>query len=104
MEANPGLPVSIFLAKLLSPVFVVAGISIRLEPQRFKDILRGFIESAALIYFAGFLGLLGGLALVLAHNLWAASWRLLITLIGWVTLVRASVTLFRPRSIEAGGP
>jgi hypothetical protein len=51
------------------------------------------------MYLAGFLGLLGGLALLIVHNVWALDWRLVITLIGWASLFRALVTIFRPQAI-----
>jgi hypothetical protein len=35
--------------------------------------------------------LIAGMALVLTHNARALDWRLIITLIGWVTIIRADV-------------
>ncbi|MDR3407548.1 MAG: hypothetical protein P4L68_03505 [Methylovirgula sp.] len=92
---------SIFIARLLGPLFVVVGIAVPLKTQMFRAILREFGQSRALLYLAGFLGLLGGLALVLTHNLWVRDWRLIITLIGWLTIIRALVTIFQPQWIAA---
>lgn len=90
---------SIFLARLLGPMLVVVGIGLLLKPMRFRAILQEFIGSVIWLYWAGFVGLLAGLALVLTHNLWVSDWRVIITLIGWVTLVRALVTIFQPEWI-----
>lgn len=84
-------------------MFVVLGIALLSKPQMFQTILQGFIGSATLLYLAGFFGLLGGMALVLTHNVWVADWRLIITLIGWVTLVRALISIFQPQWIVAAG-
>jgi len=94
---------SIFLAQLLGPMFVVLGIALLSKPQMFQTVLQGFIGSATLLYLAGFFGLLGGMALVLTHNVWVADWRLIITLIGWVTLVRALISIFQPQWIVGAG-
>jgi len=94
---------SIFLAQLLGPMFVVLGIALLSKPQMFQTVLQGFIGSATLLYLAGFFGLLGGMALVLTHNVWVADWRLIITLIGWVTLVRALISIFQAQWIVAAG-
>lgn len=94
---------SLFLARLLGPMFALVGLALLLEPQRFCALLRAFIESPVLVYLAGFLGLLGGLALVLAHNLWSLDWRLLVTLVGWLALVRAVVAILRPQWIVSIG-
>jgi hypothetical protein len=56
-----------------------------------------------LLYLAGLLGLVGGLALILTHNVWALDWRLIITLFGWATVVRAIVTIFLPQQIVSIG-
>jgi len=97
------MPASIFIAELLGPVFIVGGIALLFKEKMFREILQEFIRSQALLYLAGFFGLLGGLALVLTHNVWVRDWRLIITLIGWLTIVRALVTIFRPQEIVAIG-
>ena len=97
------MPTSIFIAKLLGPVFVLVGLALPLKGQMFRAILQEFIQSAALLYLAGFLGLLGGLALMLMHNVWVLDWRLIITLIGWITVVRATITILQPEWIVMAG-
>jgi len=94
---------SIFLAQILGPMFVVVGIALLSKPQRFRTMLQELIGSTILLYLAGFFGLLAGIALVLTHNVWAADWRLIITLIGWVTLLRALISIFQPQWIVAAG-
>jgi hypothetical protein len=69
----------------------------------FRDILHEFIRSATLVYLAGFLGLLAGMALALTHNVWVLDWRLIITLIGWITIGRALITIFQPQWIVTAG-
>ena len=94
---------SIFIARLLGPVFAVVGIALLFKVETYRAILQEFIRSPALHYLAGFLGLLAGLAVVLTHNIWVFDWRLIITLIGWITLLRAVVTIFEPERIVALG-
>lgn len=94
---------SIFIAQLLGPTYVVVGLALLLRPQAFRVFVQEFNASGVLMYLAGFLGLLAGLALVLTHNVWALNWRLIITLIGWVALIRALVTIFWPEQIVSLG-
>ncbi len=94
---------SIFIAKLPGPIFVLVGIALLVRREMFRGLLQDFLKSPALIYLAGVLGLLCGLALVLAHNVWALDWRLIITLVGWVSIVRAVVTIFAPQWIVSIG-
>lgn len=94
---------SIFIARLLGPIFVIVGTALLVRTQMFRGILQEFIRSQALLYLAGFFGLLAGMALVLTHNVWILDWRLIITLVGWVTIVRALVSIFQPRWIVTAG-
>lgn len=93
------MPTSIFIAKLLGPIYVLVGIALLTKAQMFRTILQEFVRSQVLLYLAGFLGLLAGLALVLTHNVWMLHWPLIITLIGWASVVRAVVTIFQPQQI-----
>lgn len=94
---------SLFIAKLLGPVYALVGIALFLRGQMFRAILTEFIASSALIYLAGVIGLLVGMTLILTHNIWVLDWRVVITLIGWVTLIRALITIFEPRYILVAG-
>ena len=94
---------SIFIAQLLGPAYMVVGLALLSRPQAFRVILQEFIGSHVLVYLAGFIGLLTGLALVLVHNVWALDWRLIITLLAWVVLIRALVTIFWPEQIVSLG-
>jgi uncharacterized membrane protein len=97
------MPTSLFIAKLLGPIYIVVGVALLTRPGAFRVLLREFVASGVMMYLAGVLGLLGGLAIVLTHNVWALDWRVLITLIGWAMLVRAIVTIFWPQQIVSIG-
>jgi hypothetical protein len=94
---------SIFMARLLGPLIAVMAVALLAQPDSYRAILKEFIHSPALCYLAGFLGLLGGVAMVLVHNVWSADWRVVITLIGWITIARGALTLLWPQSIAAIG-
>jgi hypothetical protein len=90
---------SIYLARLIGPALALAGLSMLLNQQGYLDIATGIVGDAALLYFTVLLGLLGGTALVLAHNVWVSDWRVIITLLGWLTLVKCSAWLLAPRPL-----
>jgi uncharacterized membrane protein len=102
-ELADQMSTSIFIARLLGPIFVVVGSALLFRAQMFRDILQEVIRSATLVYLAGFLGLLAGMALALTHNVWVLDWRLIITLIGWITIGRALITIFQPQWIVTVG-
>jgi hypothetical protein len=90
---------SIFLARLLGPLLLLTGAGIVLNPKSFRTIAGDVVRSVTLVYLFGFMDLAAGLAIVLTHNVWVASWRVLITLIGWLLLIRGAVRIVAPEII-----
>ena len=74
---------SIFLARLLGPLLLLTGAGIVLNPKSFRTIAGEVVRSVTLAYLFGFMDLAAGLAIVLTHNVWVASWRVLIGLTGF---------------------
>ena len=90
---------SIFLARLLGPLLLLVGAGIVLNPKSFRTIAGEVVRSVTLVYLFGFMDLAAGLAIVLTHNVWVASWRVLITLIGWLLLIRGAVRSAAPETV-----
>lgn len=94
---------SIFLAKLIGPLLLVMGAGILIKPADFRTMVQGFIGNTALIYLAGVLAFVPGLAVVLTHNVWTADWRIAITLLGWLALIAGIIRILLPQQVQAAG-
>jgi hypothetical protein len=94
---------SIFLAKLIGPVMLVAAVSFLIHTKVYRTMAQEFLRSAALVYLSGVLTMTAGLAIVLAHNVWAADWRVLITIFGWLALIGGAVRIVLPEQARAFG-
>lgn len=92
-----------FLASLLGPFFVVVGVGMAATPEQWRTMASEFLASRALIFIAGLLAFLPGLAIVLTHNVWAFDWRLIITIIGWLGLIGGAFRLLFPMQVQAIG-
>jgi hypothetical protein len=90
---------SIYLAKLIGPVFVAMGVGMLLNAPIFRILAEQFLSSYALIFLAGLLTLTAGIALVLAHNVWIGDWRLIITLIGWLSVIGGMFRIIAPNLV-----
>jgi hypothetical protein len=94
---------SIFLAELMGPVCLVIGLALFLNGEGFRALLLEFIDSPVLIFLSGIVTMAGGLAIVLTHNIWAADWRVVITLIGWLATIGGAIRIVIPQqTIEIG--
>jgi hypothetical protein len=91
---------STYLARLIGPVLAVVGVSMLLNPSAFLAVAADVLRNSALLYFSSVLGLLGGVALVLAHNVWELSWRVIITLLGWISIVDSASWLLLREPVE----
>ncbi len=62
-----------------------------------RDAFKVFIEQAAnsrpIIFLAGVILMVAGLAMIQVHNLWVADWRVLITIFAWLTLLGGLVRI-----------
>ena len=88
---------SIFLAKRMGPFFLVVGASLLINQAQFRGIADEVLRSPALVFLTGLMILPVGLAIALTHNVWAADWRVLITVLGWLTIISAALRLLAPK-------
>ncbi len=93
------MPTSIFLARLLGPILLVPGLGLLFNPRGFRTIAAEVLGSLTLVYLFGVMDFATGLAIVLTHNVWTANWRVLITLIGWLMLLRGAARILIPDTI-----
>ena len=94
---------SIFLARLMGPVFLLVGIALLANAAVYRAMVSEFLASHALIFLSGMITLPAGLAIVLTHNVWTADWRILITILGWLLVIGGAVRLASPQRAAAIG-
>jgi hypothetical protein len=94
---------SVFLAKLIGPVLLVASIGLFLNMAGYGAMAQEFLRSPALIYLAGILTMTAGLAIVLAHNVWVANWPVLITILGWLGVIGGAARIALPEQTRKVG-
>jgi hypothetical protein len=91
---------SIFLARLIGPILLLIGIGMLLNRNHYRAVAEDALRSPALTYVGGVLGLFGGLAVILTHNVWTLGWPLLITWLGWLAFARGALRVLFPAQAE----
>jgi hypothetical protein len=94
---------SIWIAKLLGPVLLVAAITMMVSPRYINEMASEFLKSRALIFFSGVLAMIAGLAIVNTHNVWMADWPVVITVFGWAMVIGGAVRMAAPNVVQAIG-
>lgn len=92
---------SIFLAKLLGPYFIVVCLGVLLNRDNYLKLIDDFVNNAGLRYIGGLLALVFGLLVVINHNVWESSWVVIITIIGWMGLIKGSWILIFPNRMSS---
>jgi len=87
---------SIFLAKFIGLVLLFIGVAILVNREWYRQLITNFFDDRGLLYLSGMLALVTGVAIVLVHNVWTPDWRILITLLGWIAIMRGVMRLTFP--------
>jgi len=85
---------SIFLAQLMGVFALLMGFSMLAKRKMLISIFHELSDSRALSYILGTLMFLLGLLIILNHNVWELSPRIIITILGWVILIEGGGYLF----------
>ena len=98
---------STIIARLMGPVLLFMGIGAVIGllskfPEGYIGVLRDMNNQSATIIL-GMFALLAGLAIVNLHNLWVSDWRVIITILGWLAIVRGALSLLFPNKMYGIG-
>ena len=84
---------SVYIARVIGPVFLAVGIGALVNAAVYKKFAAQFLDNIALIFVSGILLMTAGMAVLLAHNVWVAEWRVLITLLGWIAAIAGALLM-----------
>jgi uncharacterized protein YjeT (DUF2065 family) len=89
---------SVFIAKLLSLMYVVVGLGMLFSGAYYKKALSEMLKQSGFMYLGGLMALFIGFLIVFFHNVWEG-WPILITLVGWLALLKGVVLLVFPKAM-----
>lgn len=90
------MPTSKIIAALLGPALIVSAAMVFINLDATPTIIDELSKSPMLIVLAGYAAFAPGLAIVHFHNRWTAGRPVLITLMGWLSLVIGLVRILFP--------
>lgn len=90
------MELSILVARILALVYIVIGIGVLVDQNYYRKLISDMQNNTSIIYLGGILALVIGFFLVTYHNIWEASWVVIVTVIGWIALIKGVVLLIFP--------
>ena len=98
---------SILISRLMGPVLLLMGLGmvlgLWLSPDTYTGVMKDFMGNLAIIWLIGILALAAGLAIINVHNVWIGDWRVLITILGWLLILRGVTNLLLPGKVQSLG-
>ena len=92
---------SIFLARALGIYLVVVCLLMLSKRKFFQQAIQSFTDSKALILLSSFFSLIIGILVVVSHNIWVCNWRVIITVIGWLALLKGVLLILAPYKLTS---
>jgi hypothetical protein len=89
------------IAALLGPTLIASAIALFANLATAQTIIEGLSKDPALIMIAGYATFVPGLAIVYFHNRWTGGWPVLVTFMGWLSLIVGLVRMVFPTQLAA---
>jgi putative exporter of polyketide antibiotics len=94
-------PRTVFLSKLIGLYCLILAFSMVLHKELTIEEITALAGNSPVMLVVGVFTLFAGLAMVLGHNVWRGGGvTIVVTLIGWLTLLKALLILFVPPNVE----
>ena len=94
------MAISVFLAQILGPCFLIIGLGMMLNRKFYQKMMEDYCKNAALIMFGGMFALFVGLIITLTHNIWIAGWPVIITIYGWGGIIKGIWLIVFPNTVS----
>jgi hypothetical protein len=94
------MELSIYLAKLLGIYFLIVAFEMMLRREEFEKTTRNFASSTGLLFFSGSVSLILGLAIVIGHPVYEMGFQGLITILGYVMILRGVWRMTFPSHVQ----
>lgn len=91
------MELSILVAKILALYYLALGVGVLSGKLNVGRMIKSFEDSPGLTLMTGFILIIIGTLLFQYHNIWGGGWNVLITIIGWLTMIKGVLLIAFPR-------
>lgn len=91
---------TIFLARFWGWLLVILLLILLMRRKALLTELFLLAEDRSFTLLSGYIALIIGLVTVILHNVWVADWRIVITIVGWSSLIKGVVGIGFPEATQ----
>lgn len=95
--------ITIFLAQMWGPILVVLGIGILTSRTYYQKIYRNLESETLALLATSVIAMAAGIAHVLYHNTWDSVPEIVITVLGWLLLIKGAMLALFPKAVDRFG-
>lgn len=88
---------SVFIAKIVAVYYVAVGLGVLLNASFYRKAFNDMLKNSAFIFLGGIMALVIGFLIVNFHNVWVKDWTVLITILGWLALLKGLLMFLIPK-------
>lgn len=89
-----------FLSRVIGIYMIIVSIAMLTEMNQFIRDVSQLINDPSLMFVTGFFTLILGILMVVSHNIWQWNWRVIITIIAWIILLKGASLIFIPQFMD----
>jgi cytochrome bd-type quinol oxidase subunit 2 len=87
------------LAILAGSAFLVVGLSLFINPY-VSTAMNDLVNNQGLLWVTGLITFVMGTVMLALYNTWSKSWRVLVTIIGWLAVIKGAVLMLFPQIMK----
>lgn len=91
---------SIFLAKVIGLSGAISTLAVLIRYKTLLEMEETAVKNPVITYLSGFFILIVGVLLVVSHQVWTGDWRVVVTIIGWMILIKGVIRIFFPETVR----
>jgi hypothetical protein len=80
-------------------VYLALGLGLLFNTNYYKKLFGDLMKDGPFAFTMSVFAIIVGLTIIINHNIWEASWVVVITLIGWIGLVKGAFFMVFPSTI-----
>jgi hypothetical protein len=92
---------SILIAKILATVYLSYFLGLLFSSKYYKEELPKLVDNSAYLTLGGFMAIVFGFLILEFHNYWNSDWTVVITIFGWLSLLKGILLIVFPQMFTA---
>ena len=97
------MDITTFLAQIWGPILIAIAFGFFFSTKYYIRIYRDLEKESFAVLFFGMVAMAGGIAHILAHNIWGNLSQIIVSLLGWGVLIKGIICVAFPKLADRGG-